>query len=620
MREDIPGLGLAALIKLNALARPYQRQAFLKHLDEDLQGIVSLPTGAGKTHIGLMGIAFALANQKVPVLVLAPTRALVEQWAKAVNEAIPGVATTNAASWNEYPVLVTTYQYILYNPEILKKAGYVVVDEAHHLRLGENESYRELAIMVRNKPFKLGLTAVPKDLIRELGLTQIYGPVLYSATIKDLAGSFLQGLYVDVRTYPGAKIEDVPPDLVAKTVEELAEAGRKKIRVFANTVTKAKETADALRATLKDYKVFELYGTQQMSPEEQKKTLEEFAKADKAVLVGTTVLNEGINLPESDAAVIATPTRSVISNIQRIGRVIRPGKKGVVPVIYLAPEANRDLLEKLNQIIAKYYGETEEKQMSKEVDEITSALKAMEQKLGAKVSKRYYPVPYGITRYVTDLMLRNPEKYDTLDAEYLQEYLYYYYLNLYGDPSKAYKSWIEDVSRPGKLAGSIREWLLTPGPRPSPSGKLPGKDLKAVDYGDELSLETLGATEEAMMLRSKEFRRLLRRLEATGGIVTPEIEKQLKHLLKELPEKLRERVERVLLLPLSALGEEDKKLVFEAKALLYPREIKKELGKVAGFCTVAAWLANKCHGVPPGIKRSEARRLLREALEHLVAA
>ena len=63
------------------------------------------------------------------------------------------------------------------------------------------------------------------------------------------------------------------------------------------------------------------------------------------VLVTCRALDEGMNVPETDVAVVASSTRSVRQRIQRLGRVLRPapGKpKARIYTIYTSkPEEDR---------------------------------------------------------------------------------------------------------------------------------------------------------------------------------------------------------------------------------------------------------------------------------------
>ena len=57
--------------------------------------------------------------------------------------------------------------------------------------------------------------------------------------------------------------------------------------------------------------------------------LRKFSEGKVRVVVATTVLDEGVDVPDADVAVVASGTGSKRQMIQRVGRVVRasPGKK-----------------------------------------------------------------------------------------------------------------------------------------------------------------------------------------------------------------------------------------------------------------------------------------------------
>ena len=61
--------------------RPYQEAALQAWEDGGRRGVVILPTGAGKTRVALG----AMAGLKKRVLVLVPTRVLLEQWEREIQ-------------------------------------------------------------------------------------------------------------------------------------------------------------------------------------------------------------------------------------------------------------------------------------------------------------------------------------------------------------------------------------------------------------------------------------------------------------------------------------------------------------------------------------------------------
>ena len=61
--------------------------------------------------------------------------------------------------------------------------------------------------------------------------------------------------------------------------------------------------------------------------------LEKFSKGELRALVSSRVLNEGLDVPDADVAIIVGGTFGVREQTQRIGRVLRP-RQGRQAVIY----------------------------------------------------------------------------------------------------------------------------------------------------------------------------------------------------------------------------------------------------------------------------------------------
>ena len=74
------------LIKGDISPRAYQETIFVKSKDKNTLAI--LPTGLGKTYIGILLAAYTLHSLEKKVLVLAPTKPLVEQHLKSFSEVI----------------------------------------------------------------------------------------------------------------------------------------------------------------------------------------------------------------------------------------------------------------------------------------------------------------------------------------------------------------------------------------------------------------------------------------------------------------------------------------------------------------------------------------------------
>jgi len=115
--------------------RDYQQAALDAWIDHDRRGSVVLPTGSGKTFLGLQ----AIADAGVSALVVTPTIDLMNQWhatlTNAFGEQLPEpVGVLGGGSHNVTAITVTTYDSAYrYINEYGDQFGLLVVDEEHHL-------------------------------------------------------------------------------------------------------------------------------------------------------------------------------------------------------------------------------------------------------------------------------------------------------------------------------------------------------------------------------------------------------------------------------------------------------------------------------------------------------
>ena len=165
--------------------------------------MVILPTGLGKTAVALLVAASRLYNEGGKVLMLAPTKPLVEQHLRYFeryllaksppgSDASPFVMFTGeappderTADWNRATVILATPQ-VIKNDVIggrysLKDVSLLVVDECH--RAVGNYAYVFLAqryLATADKPLLLAMTASPggapekmQEVCANLGITRI---------------------------------------------------------------------------------------------------------------------------------------------------------------------------------------------------------------------------------------------------------------------------------------------------------------------------------------------------------------------------------------------------------------------------------------------------------------
>lgn len=185
---------LHALLRPEAVeARDYQVRLAQKATEAPL--LLVLPTGLGKTVVAILAMAHHL--EKAPskkVLVLAPTKPLVEQHARAFAQKLEGVTVEalsgeaspaeRDAAWARARVVVATPQALendlVRGTRDLRDVGFLVYDEAHRATGGYAYCFIARRYREAGGEAALGLTASPgsdiakiQAVMSHLGLRQI---------------------------------------------------------------------------------------------------------------------------------------------------------------------------------------------------------------------------------------------------------------------------------------------------------------------------------------------------------------------------------------------------------------------------------------------------------------
>lgn len=304
-----------------------------------------------------------------------PTRVLLEQWLAEIRKLYQGaVGCLGDGEHRVEAVTVATFESAYrHMPRIGRDFDLLVVDEVHHFGVGVRDEALEMSVA----PFRLGLTATPPDEPSLARLGDILGPVVYRLGVGDLAGTWLADfdlavlqlglneeerqryamdyhLFAEVnrrfrRLHPqGTWQEFVFAASQSREGRAALSAWRRSRRLIAFTRAKA----DAVRRLLdrhadarvliftadnesacsisRDNLVMPI--TCEISRAERARALEAFRKGEIRALVSARVLNEGIDVPDADVAIIVAGTHGKREHVQRVGRLLRPspGKRAVV--------------------------------------------------------------------------------------------------------------------------------------------------------------------------------------------------------------------------------------------------------------------------------------------------
>jgi len=365
------GLGKEIDVKFTGQLRDYQREAIEKWKANNFRGVVSLPTGAGKTVVGVG----AFTEVRTPTLIVAFTQEQVNQWREALLKFTSISPSEVGLFYSEEKrikhVTITTYQTAFrYVNELGDKFDLLIIDEVHHLPAEKFRAIAEGLIA----PKRLGLSATP---YREDGLHvqlfELMGGLVYSKSFEELSSQGYLAQYkvipVPVKLLPEEETK-VKSLLSAykklagnRTVKELIEAmkngdenaknalkflaeARKIINLSRAKVLKVKEIVEENKG--KKIIVFTQYVEQaeaiarevkgllltgKMSKTERERVLKTFRALQSGVLVVTTVGDEGLDIPDAEVGIFVGGTSSRRQFIQRLGRLLRP-KDGKVAVMY----------------------------------------------------------------------------------------------------------------------------------------------------------------------------------------------------------------------------------------------------------------------------------------------
>jgi superfamily II DNA or RNA helicase len=345
--------------------REYQREALAAWRDTGERGVLELPTGSGKTVVAIA----AMAALNVPTLVVVPTIDLLEQWERELRtEFGDPIGRLGGGEQRVEPVTVSTYDSAyLRADELGDRFGCVVFDEVHHLG---GEGYRQIARLLAARA-RLGLTATFErpDGAHE-SIEELVGPVIYRRSADDLAGDHLaeydikrvevsltpeererydglQGTFTDylasssIRMRSGSDYQE----LVKRSgndprAREALLAKQRAREVMMNAERKIEELADVLGRHREDrvivftaytdlvYRLSERFLipaiTNQTGAAERRRILERFRDGRYSRVVAANVLDEGVDVPDANVAVVLSGSGSEREFTQRLGRVLRP--------------------------------------------------------------------------------------------------------------------------------------------------------------------------------------------------------------------------------------------------------------------------------------------------------
>lgn len=328
-----------------------QRSA-LAEVVEDLQRpepmhrLLQGDVGAGKTVVALLAAVVVMENG-LQAAVMAPTELLAEQHARTLTQRLASTrfsvrlltgslsaaerrARLAAVASGDAALVVGTHA-LLEEPVLFKQLGFVVIDEQHRFGVLQRARLREKGA----KPDVLVMTATP--IPRTLALT-VYG---------DLDVSTIRGRPPGRQPVKTTVRPESRRDAAHAFLRQELARGRQAYIVYPLVEESEKidvRAAAAMADTLQqdvfpEYRVGVVHG--RLSAEDKSRVMLAFAQGEVDLLVSTTVVEVGLDVPNATCMLIEHAERFGLAQLHQLrGRVGRGAAASHCLLLYQSPLSN----------------------------------------------------------------------------------------------------------------------------------------------------------------------------------------------------------------------------------------------------------------------------------------
>ena len=296
-----------------------------RQMNRLLQGDV----GSGKTLVALMTMLVALDNGYQACL-MAPTEILAEQHLQTIRDFLQGMdirvelltgivkgkkrkEILDGLATGDIQILIGTHA-VIEDPVAFHRLGVAVIDEQHRFGVAQRA---KLWAKSENPPHVLVMTATP--IPRTLAMT-IYG---------DLDVSVIDELPPGRKPIQTLHKFDNQLTSLYQSIRRQINLGRQVYIVFPLIKENEKidlknleEGYETLKQAFPEFRLSKIHG--RMKSAEKEAEMEQFVKGETQILVATTVIEVGVNVPNASVMVILDAQRFGLSQLHQLrGRVGR---------------------------------------------------------------------------------------------------------------------------------------------------------------------------------------------------------------------------------------------------------------------------------------------------------
>lgn len=379
--------------------REYQQQAVDSWFENDCKGLFQMATGTGKTFTALAALEkyAELTDGPLLTIIAVPVTHLASQWAdemsifdlpephllfgsasKTWKRELSRVTTNVELGTNEHEVIITTHQS-LYSDDFRDRMEQLdehlafIGDEVHGL--GSDEQRTGL---IESYDARMGLSATPERYYDEAGsryLLNYFDGVVFEYPLADAIPQYLTPYEYhpiivemtedEVEEYKKkskkvaavAASDDIDDEIlsqvasqradIVKSAEEKYEALREQLVKINDPHHLLVYTNDSqiseVQSILNEHDIIQHKFTNEEDEETRDQLLDSFEKGDYDALVAMKCLDEGVDVPATEKAILMSNSGNPKQFIQRRGRVLRKSEgkdKSIIYDMFVVPSMN----------------------------------------------------------------------------------------------------------------------------------------------------------------------------------------------------------------------------------------------------------------------------------------
>jgi len=376
--------------------RSYQQDAVDAWIENDYHGLFQMATGTGKTFTALAALEQYAKSVDDPLLtvIAVPVTHLASQWAKEMEifdlpephllfgsasknwkQELSRITTNIELSTQNHEVVITTHQS-LYSDDFREKVERLhgpiafIGDEVHGL--GSDEQRLGL---IDEYDARIGLSATPERYYDEAGsryLVNYFDGVVFEYPLADAIPEYLtpyeyHPIIVEMtedeveeykkktrKVAAAAASDDIDEETLSQVASQRADIVKSAERKYSALREQLKQIDDPhhllvytnddqiseVQSILTEYGIIQHKFTNEEDEEERDRLLNGFEKGEWDALVAMKCLDEGVDVPATERAILMSNSGNPKQFIQRRGRVLRKAEgkeKSIIHDMFVVP-------------------------------------------------------------------------------------------------------------------------------------------------------------------------------------------------------------------------------------------------------------------------------------------